>query len=280
MGTGYFFCAQYAFWRTQLFPRKRKKMARAAISMRSLHLGKLKPLKEKVACPLFPKSSLPPFVLFSILFLAISLPLQAYIGPGAGFAFLTSFFILFLTFFLALFSFFSWPFRFLFRVIKGQRAYKKSSINRLIIIGLDGLEPTLVEKYISEEKLPNLAKLKQRGAYAKLQTTIPSISPVAWSSFMTGCNPSKHNIFDFLSRDPKTYLPRSFLGPHRKTKENSIFRKIQYSPLQARNQRSAQEHPFLENLGAERYFQHHPESSDNLSPRKIQRPSPLWNVYS
>ena len=182
-------------------------MAQAAISMRSLHLGKLKPLPEKVACPLFSKSSLSPFFPFFILLLALSLPLQAYIGPGAGFAFLSSFFILFLTFFLALFSFFSWPFRFLLRVIKGQRAYKKSSINRFIIIGLDGLEPTLVEKYMSEGKLPNFSKLKKGGTYAKLQTTIPSISPVAWSSFMTGSNPSKHNIFDFLSRDPKTYLP-------------------------------------------------------------------------
>jgi len=207
MGTGYFFFTQLAFWRTQLFQRKRKKMVQAAISMRSLHLCKLKLLKEKVACPLFSKSSLSPFVLFFILLLALSLPLQAYIGPGAGFAFLTSFFIFFLTFFLALFSFFSWPFRWLFRVIKGQRAYKKSSINRLVIIGLDGLEPTLAEKYMSEGKLPNFSKLKKNGAYARLQTTIPSISPVAWSSFMTGSNPSKHNIFDFLSRNPKTYLP-------------------------------------------------------------------------
>jgi predicted AlkP superfamily phosphohydrolase/phosphomutase len=76
-----------------------------------------------------------------------------------------------------------------------------------VIIGLDGLEPTLVEKYMSEGKLPNFSKLKKGGTYAKLQTTTPAISPVAWSSFMTGSNPSKHNIFDFLSRDPKTYLP-------------------------------------------------------------------------
>jgi len=207
MGTGYFFFAQLSFWITQFFSRKRKKMAQAAISFRSLHFGKLKPLKGKKACPLFSKSSLPPFFPFIFLLLALSLPLQAYIGPGAGFAFLTSFFILFLTFFLALFSFFSWPLRFILRVIKGQRAYKKSSINRFVIIGLDGLEPTLAEKYMSEGKLPNFSRFKKRGTYAKLQTTIPSISPVAWSSFMTGSNPSKHNIFDFLSRDPKTYLP-------------------------------------------------------------------------
>ena len=142
-----------------------------------------------------------------LLLLALALPLQAYVGPGAGFAFLSSFLILLLTVFLALFSFLSWPFRFLFRVIKGQKAYKKSSINKLVIIGLDGMDPALTEKYMSEGKLPNLKKIKAIGAYTRLQTTTPAISPVAWSSFMTGSNPSKHNIFDFLSRDPKTYLP-------------------------------------------------------------------------
>ncbi len=144
---------------------------------------------------------------FLIVLLVFSCPLHAYVGPGAGFAFLSSFLVIFLTFILALFSFLSWPFRFLMRVIKGQRAYKKSNIDKLIILGLDGMEPSLVEKYMSEGKLPHLSKIKKMGVYAKLQTTTPAISPVAWSSFMTGTSPSKHNIFDFLSRNPKTYLP-------------------------------------------------------------------------
>ncbi len=145
--------------------------------------------------------------LFGFLLAVLGLPLAGYIGPGAGFAFLSSFLVLFLTFFLALFSFLSWPFRFLARVIRGQRAYRKSLVNRVVVLGLDGLEPSLVEKFMSEGKLPNLARLKKDGAYARLQTTTPAISPVAWSSFMTGAEPSKHNIFDFLSRDPRTYLP-------------------------------------------------------------------------
>ncbi|MDH5744709.1 MAG: alkaline phosphatase family protein, partial [Candidatus Aminicenantes bacterium] len=144
---------------------------------------------------------------FVIIALVAAPPLSAYIGPGAGFAFLSSFLVLFLTFFLAIFSFLSWPFRFLFRIIKGQKAYKKSHINKLVILGLDGMDPVLIEKYMSKGKLPHFSKLSEQGSYAKLETTIPSISPVAWSSFMTGCHPAKHNIFDFLSRDPKTYLP-------------------------------------------------------------------------
>jgi predicted AlkP superfamily phosphohydrolase/phosphomutase len=136
-----------------------------------------------------------------------AVPLGAYVGPGAGFAFLSSFLVLFLTFFMAVFSILAWPFRFLWRLVRGQRAYKTSRINRMVILGLDGLEPTLAEKFMSEGKLPNLSRLKKEGTYARLKTTTPAISPVAWSSFMTGSEPSKHNIFDFLSRDPRTYLP-------------------------------------------------------------------------
>ncbi len=143
----------------------------------------------------------------AFLVLALALPLAAYVGPGAGFAFLSSFLVLFLTFFLAIFSFLSWPFRLLFRLLRGQRKYKKIPTNKVVILGLDGMEPSLAERFMDEGKLPNLARLRKEGAYRKLETTIPSISPVAWSSFMTGSAPAKHNIFDFLSRDEKTYLP-------------------------------------------------------------------------
>jgi predicted AlkP superfamily phosphohydrolase/phosphomutase len=147
------------------------------------------------------------FILFAVFFLFYAVPALAYVGPGAGFAFLSSFLIFFLVFLLAILSLLTWPFRFLFRLLRGKRAYRKTKVNKLVIVGLDGMEPTVTEKMMSEGKLPNLSKLKEAGAYARLQTTTPAISPVAWSSFMTGSKPCKHNIFDFLSRDPKTYLP-------------------------------------------------------------------------
>jgi predicted AlkP superfamily phosphohydrolase/phosphomutase len=147
----------------------------------------------------------------SALLLAFALgaacPLAAYIGPGAGFAFLSSFLVLFITFFLAVFSFLAWPFRVAKRLLRGKKAFKKSRVDQVVVIGLDGLAPELAEKFMAERKLPNLSRLKEEGFYARLRTTTPAISPVAWSSFMTGSEPSKHNIFDFLSRDPKTYLP-------------------------------------------------------------------------
>ena len=147
------------------------------------------------------------FLFLTAFFLLAAAPLHAYIGPGAGFAFLSSFMVLFVTFFLAVFSFLAWPFRFLWKIIRGQKAYKKSLVNRIVIVGFDGMEPTLIEKFMARGKLPNFSRLKEEGAYSRLGTTIPAISPVAWSSFMTGCHPAKHNIFDFLSRNPATYLP-------------------------------------------------------------------------
>ncbi|MBN2301035.1 MAG: alkaline phosphatase family protein, partial [Lentisphaerae bacterium] len=80
-------------------------------------------------------------------------------------------------------------------------------IKRFVIIGFDGMDPNLVESMITEGKLPNIARLKEQGCMKSLATTTPPISPVAWSSFQTGSNPGKHNIFDFLTRDKHTYLP-------------------------------------------------------------------------
>jgi predicted AlkP superfamily phosphohydrolase/phosphomutase len=60
---------------------------------------------------------------------------------------------------------------------------------------------------MKEGKLPNLAKLAQQGGFRRLRTTFPALSPVAWSTFATGVNPAQHNMFDFLNRNLRTYLP-------------------------------------------------------------------------
>ena len=132
----------------------------------------------------------------------------AYIGPGAGFAFLGSFLTLVAGFFLTLFSLLLWPFRMLWRLVKRRKGYRQAKVKKIIFLGLDGLDPKLTERFIAEGKLPNLARLAAEGSYRRLRTTYPSLSPVAWSTFATGVSPAKHNIFDFLDRDMKTYLPR------------------------------------------------------------------------
>ncbi len=138
--------------------------------------------------------------------LALAAPAEAYIGPGAGFALLSSFLVIFTTIILSAFSLLILPFRFLLRLIM-RKSRPKPWIERLIVVGFDGQDPKITERLMKEGKLPNFKRLADKGCYSPLRTTFPSISPVAWSSFSTGTNPARHNIFDFLDRDRRTYLP-------------------------------------------------------------------------
>ena len=78
---------------------------------------------------------------------------------------------------------------------------------RLVILGFDGVDPRLLSRWMEEGKLPHLKALSERGDYRPLTSTNPPQSPVAWTSFATGTGPARHGIFDFVERDPKTYLP-------------------------------------------------------------------------
>ena len=145
---------------------------------------------------------------------------HAYVGPGAGFAFITSFFFLIATFFVALFSLLLWPLRFAWIWFRGRQAMKNAKVKRFVVLGLDGLDPDLVEKWMNEGHMPNFKKLSESGGFHRLRTTFPAVSPVAWSSFMTGSNPGRHNIYDFLSRNKKSYLPElssAYIGSATKT---------------------------------------------------------------
>src|SRR6266850_1721707 len=147
------------------------------------------------------------FVIVLGLVLLCPLRSEAYAGPGAGFAVLSSFWTLFVAFLYSVFAFLTWPFRHLFRLLRRRRVPGKAQIKRAVILGFDGMDPVLAARFIAEGMLPNLAKLQARGSFRKLRTTFPAISPVAWSTFMTGVNPGKHNIYDFLARDLSNYLP-------------------------------------------------------------------------
>jgi predicted AlkP superfamily phosphohydrolase/phosphomutase len=131
---------------------------------------------------------------------------QAYVGPGAGFAFLSSFLVLFSTVFIVFASLLIWPFRTLWRAMT-RRTKVVPKVRRFIVVGFDGQDPQITDRLLGEGKLPNFKRLAEMGCYKPLKTTFPSISPVAWSSFSTGTHPARHNIYDFLDRDRRTYLP-------------------------------------------------------------------------
>lgn len=146
------------------------------------------------------------WILAVLPFLA-TVPLEAYVGPGAGFAFVGSLFSLLAAFVAGAAALLVFPFRLAWRALRGAQGYRRAKIRKLIFLGLDGLEPELVDKYLAEGKLPHLAKLRDQGRYSRLRTTFPPLSPVAWATFATGSNPGKHNLFDFLNRNLRSYLP-------------------------------------------------------------------------
>ena len=132
----------------------------------------------------------------------------AYIGPGAGFAVGGSFLVLFTALVSALIILVTWPIRAIVRAIRFRSVYARGRIKKAIVLGFDGMDHALTTRMLDEGKLPHFKELKDQGCFKPLLSTIPPISPVAWSSFQTGVNPGKHNIFDFLTRDRKTYAPK------------------------------------------------------------------------
>jgi predicted AlkP superfamily phosphohydrolase/phosphomutase len=132
---------------------------------------------------------------------------QAYIGPGAGFAFVGTLLVLLTTFAIAFAIILTWPIRLLYRWLRVGNPYAKALTKRVVIVGLDGMDPGLATKFMREGRMPNFQKLAERGVFRPLDTSVPSMSPVAWSTFATGADASQHGIYDFLTRDPCTYAP-------------------------------------------------------------------------
>jgi len=83
----------------------------------------------------------------------------------------------------------------------------------VFVLGVDGMDPGILQRLMDEGKMPNFARLARDGSFQPLATSNPPQSPVAWSTFVTGLDPGGHGIFDFVHRDPKTYMPISSATP-------------------------------------------------------------------
>ena len=86
--------------------------------------------------------------------------------------------------------------------IGGRRRASRSLGEKVIVVGVDGMDPRLCETMMSEGLLPNLTRLRDRGGFSDLGTSIPPQSPVAWANFINGAGPGSHGIFDFVHRHP------------------------------------------------------------------------------
>lgn len=88
-----------------------------------------------------------------------------------------------------------------------RTAGRKETGTKVLVLGFDGMDAHITQKWMEAGYLPAFKKMAAQGGFRPLQTSIPPQSPVAWSNFIAGTNPGGHGIFDFMHRDPKTYLP-------------------------------------------------------------------------
>lgn len=78
---------------------------------------------------------------------------------------------------------------------------------RVIVLGIDGMDPNLLNNFIDRGVMPNFSRLAESGSFLHLTTSQPPQSPVAWSNFITGMDPGGHGIYDFIHRDPSNRMP-------------------------------------------------------------------------
>ena len=84
----------------------------------------------------------------------------------------------------------------------GANRASRSVGKKVIVIGIDGMDPRLTASMMREGLLPNFSKMSSRGGFSDLGTSVPPQSPVAWSNFINGSGPGSHGIFDFIHRHP------------------------------------------------------------------------------
>jgi len=100
---------------------------------------------------------------------------HAYIGPGAGFAVVGSFFVMFTAFLAGIAALITFPIRYLIRAIRGRRAFARARIKKCVILGLDGLDPKLAETFMAEGNYPILSGSVTRDALNNsLRPSLPS----------------------------------------------------------------------------------------------------------
>jgi predicted AlkP superfamily phosphohydrolase/phosphomutase len=87
--------------------------------------------------------------------------------------------------------------------IGSHRRASRSAGKKVIVIGIDGMDPVLCESMMKEGLLPHLARLREVGSFRPLGTSCPPQSPVAWANFINGAGPGSHGIFDFIHRHPE-----------------------------------------------------------------------------
>jgi len=86
---------------------------------------------------------------------------------------------------------------------------------RVFLLGIDGLDPDVLQSLVDADLMPNFKAFIDAGSFHPFDIPNPAESPVVWASLATGKNPGQHGVFDFIGRDPESYLPRLALNAHK-----------------------------------------------------------------
>jgi predicted AlkP superfamily phosphohydrolase/phosphomutase len=76
-------------------------------------------------------------------------------------------------------------------------------MSKLLVIGLDGAEPLLLERWMADDTLPNLKRLRERGGYGYLDSDAGLLAGSVWFSFYTGQTAANHGIYNYLVWRPE-----------------------------------------------------------------------------
>lgn len=82
---------------------------------------------------------------------------------------------------------------------------RKNKSSRVVVVSIDGVPYSFMQQHIGNGHFPNFKRFLERGDFKRMNSVQPTISSVAWSSYMTGKNPAKHNIFGFVDQKPGTH---------------------------------------------------------------------------
>lgn len=94
---------------------------------------------------------------------------------------------------------------FLAKLRRGSGAPAAKAGQKLLVLGIDGVPYDLLQGLADSGDMPHVARLRERGSLRRMRSSMPPISSVAWTSFLTGVNPAKHGIYGFLERRPDSY---------------------------------------------------------------------------
>ena len=78
---------------------------------------------------------------------------------------------------------------------------------RVIVLGIDGMDPKITRDLISKGHLPNFKALQEKGEFKDFETINPAQSPAVWASLGSGVKPAGHGVADFIMRRGNSYLP-------------------------------------------------------------------------